>query len=442
MGAEKMTRKTTTITRREVSAALSAVGKLTYEIGDEKCSGLSIRVRAKSATWTLRGRLGQKQSTWAIATVRQDDDPAAIRERAFEAKALLKRGIDPKERLQEQALGGAIVRHFDESLDGWTWEQARDKFLAFVQAEKAKATYDDYRKTLCGKDLEPWNGRLVKAITKKDVAALQDAIYARGVKVQATHTLRIVKAMLNWVSQRGESGLDDSPANAVRPMSIGGRKTALHVPTLEEIGKVPWLLDAAAVAPAVRLACMLVILSAQRRETVVSAKKDAFTEASGGGGLWTAPPAHMKSKREHVIPLPPLTWSIVKRLISLSRSDSPWLFPQLRVRRAGDKGDGHMSAKTINDAFAEIGVPMRPHDSRRAFATHGESLLGLKPSDTKAILDHAEGLSGDVTSTHYALHDGTHFKWGIMRAWEAFVVEQIAARKSEGQVQGLPTFLR
>ena len=53
------------------------------------------------------------------------------------------------------------------------------------------------------------------------------------------------------------------------------------------------------------------------------------------------------------------------------------------------------------------GVQASPHDIRRAFGTHGEETPRLLRADTKAILDHGSE-SGDVTGSHYALHDGSH----------------------------------
>ncbi len=442
MEQERKQRRTVSITRREVAAAISAAGKEgtePYELGDEKCPGLSIRVRARSATWALRGRLGQKQTTWTIAPVQPGDDPAEIRDRAGEARRMLKRGIDPAEWLKEQALGGGVVRHFDPERDGWTWEQARERFLDFVKAERAKATYADYQRTLRGPDVK-WSGdMLVKDISKGHVQRLQDDIYARGARTQATHTLRIVKACLSWVAQRGGSGLEESPATTVKPLVLGKDTSEKHVPTPEAVGDLPWLLDVARVNPVSRLAAMLVLLTAQRRETIVSALKAGFEETADGA-IWTIAPAHMKSKRQHVIPLPPLAWGIVKQAMAVGRSDSPWLFPQLRLRRAGDTGDGHMSGKELGEAMGVAGSPIRPHVCRRAFATHGERLLGFGKSDTKAILDHAEGLSGDVTAMHYALHDGTHFKWRLMKQWETWVLEQISARKPAQET--LPKFLQ
>ena len=85
--------------------------------------------------------------------------------------------------------------------------------------------------------------------------------------------------------------------------------------------------------------------------------------------------------------------------------------------------------------------PLDPHDMRRGFATHGEHLLGISEAHTKAILHHAEGRSGDVTKERYALHDGTHFKWDVMRKWEAWLLT-LAFQGSRGPGARMRTLRR
>lgn len=442
-------RRVDAITKKDVQSALSAVySQQTYELADGSETGLSLRVRARSAAWWLRGRLGPKQTYWRIADLRPDDDPKEIRRRAAEAKLMLARGVDPKDWLGEQERGGPVERHFDEARDGWTWQVARDKYLDHIKASRAPATHADYRRTLCSGDFEPWvrADRLVKAITKQDVQSLQTSIYERGAVAQAGHVVRILKACLAWVADTGKSGMDTSPATTVRPIAKTKQQRAedeaeARVPTPAEVGALPWKLDAARTNAAARLAAMLALLTVQRRETIVTARRRDF-EPVEDGAVWQIPAAHIKSKRGHVLPLPPLTWRVVRAAMTLGNSSDEWLFPQLRLRRAGDAGTGHMASKELNDAMTAAGSPIRPHACRRAFGTHGEALLGNKRSDTKAILDHAEGQSGDVTAQRYALHDGRHFKWGIMRRWESWVLEQMAAQRPDGTTDDLPSFLR
>lgn len=440
------TRRTDNITRHDVASAASACGRRQYDLYDDSCDGLLIRVAAKSVGWYVRGRLGPTQKFWKIKDLDRGDDPKEMRTRATEARNLAKRGIDPKQRLTEQALGGQIERHHDPEKDGWDWETARDRYLTVVKQEKAPATYADYRKTLNGKDLAVWSGRLVKNLTKQDVQALQTSIQARGVKTQAAHTTRIIKACLSWVASTGISGLTESPALSVKPVTktkheiAVGAGFAARVPSADEIGDLLWRMDRSAKNSAARIAAALAMLTSQRRETIVSARRNDFLPVHDGA-VWTIPAVHMKSKRPHVIPLPPFTWGLVRLALMLRRADSPWLFPQLRLRRRGDSGDGHMAGKEVAEAMEAAGSTIRPHACRRAFATYGESLLGFGRSDVKAILDHAEGQSGDVTAQHYALHDGTHFKWSVMRRWESWVLEQVRRRRPAGQEGELPAFI-
>jgi hypothetical protein len=106
--------------------------------------------------------------------------------------------------------------------------------------------------------------------------------------------------------------------------------------------------------------------------------------------------------------------------------DTKFLFPAKRPRRAGAEV-GQMHPSTLTHAFLDIpDCGASPHDVRRTMASDGEALLGLERKETKAILDHAEGVTervlkrnpgGDVTDIHYSFHDGTHHTWPIMRAW-------------------------
>jgi integrase len=227
-----------------------------------------------------------------------------------------------------------------------------------------------------------------------------------------------------WCAQRAGSGIDASLVASVELIEAKRRDDELpEAPSPEELGKLPWRIDCANCTSQTRLAALLVTLTAQRINTVLTAKVSQFKPCPHGG-IWTIPRAHMKSKRPHVIPLPPATWDVVTQALAIAKSrGSLWLFPQVSARRKGDDAEGHLSYGPVSQVLSSL----KPHDMRRGFATWGSVDLGMKLSDTKAVLDHAEGLGGDVTAQFYALHDGTHFKWGLMRAWEGWILEQANA---------------
>lgn len=442
------TRHTYKINKHDVMSADSAIGVSQYDLYDDSCPGLLIRVAAQSAAWYVRARVGKKQHMWRTKTLQRTDDPATIREWATEARLMAGRGCRAEDIalwLKEKGLGGKIERHFDPEKDGWEWETAREKFLAFVQAEKAPATYKDYRKTLRGKDLERWCGKLVKSITKADVQALQTDIYNRGAKTQAGHTVRIVRSCLSWVASTGKAGLEESPALNVKPIKTNGAKKRGRVPTAEEIGKLPWQLDAARISPSHRLASLLVLFTAQRRESVMSACVEDFVEVDGYGLVWMV--EHTKRKRKpddpgHVLPLPPAAAAVARAAIAAVGTRSGWVFPQARLRRAGDAGDGHMASQTPEKAMKKAGSEINPHDVRRAFPKAVEEELdpGFTRSEVKLILDHAEGQSGDVTKKHYAFHAQLRAKKPVLDGWNQWVLDQVAAQRPDG-AQGLPGVL-
>ena len=131
------------LTKGLVVTAVSQVGQGERTYSDLQSKGLALRGRTNSAVWCLKGRLGPKQTTWRIADARDMADPDSARAAASEARKLLKRGINPEDRLREVELGGPVERHFDAARDGWSWEKARDEYVAHVLKDKARATYVD-----------------------------------------------------------------------------------------------------------------------------------------------------------------------------------------------------------------------------------------------------------------------------------------------------------
>jgi integrase len=346
--------------------------------------------------------------------------------------------------------GSPVVRTFDRAKDGMLWEEGVDTFLEWVKRERRAATYDDYRKTLRAADCSRFKGRLLKSITDDDIRKVRDDIDKRAPS-QAQHTLRILKSCLAYLADTGGSGIKSNPAAVVRQRIRGGAtededdESRARVPTIEEVGQLAWNI-AQAKNPVAKMGAALVMMTAQRPRTVRSARIQDFEAFGDNEGIWTIPRPFMKSHknkkgRPHVIPLPPVAWHIVQQAIALAPPGSKWLFPQQRPRRAGDKGEGHISHKPIGEAMRADGGEVTPHELRKAFGTHGEPLCGWTQRETKMVLDHDMGESGDVTAIHYSLHNGTHVTWSMLRRWEAWVLAQTAKQAPIGSGP-VPAFMR
>jgi integrase len=411
----------------DVAEARKALGQEEREIGEKITRGFCLRVRKSSLTWCLRARLGQRQSTWRIGDGMVLDVGTA-RDRARDAAKLIQRGIDPRDWLRDQENGGPVERHFDPARDGWTWEEAREKYLAHVKENLAPATHKDYRIALHSKDLEPLKKKLVRHIGPEDAKRIRNTVHARGVQAQSRHVLAILQACMSWVAEQTGSGIDVSLIAGVKPLPQGkGRKRRVYLPTEAELGLLPWRLEAAQISAQSRLAGLLLLLTVQRIETVLTARRQDFREIESGL-VWAIPAEHMKGKRCHVVPLPRATADVARQALALPAT-SHWLFPQVRPKKKGGPCDGHLSYHPV----AEPLHPLDPHDIRHAFVTYGGTRLGIGATDLAAIMHHAREQGPRMTTTTYGRPDELEIqlhplrnpddaRWVTMRKWEDWIL--------------------
>jgi integrase len=312
----------------------------------------------------------------------------------------------------------------------WTFEEGRRLYLDDIQRTRRPATHADYRGMLMLPDLDDLEGRALPTITRQELATIIARVHRSGRESTAEHLVRVLRPMWKWLADDARvdksgvaPGILDRLAAPERTLDEQGDDA--YVPPLEEVGRIIAIARSGAVDSIIGSAIELSAWTAQRRRTIVEAKVDQLEPIGDGTrGLWHIPPASRKSrrkggarKRDHVIPLPAPAWACVTAAAARARAlESDWLFPQLRLRRAGGDRD-HLHENTLTHTLSYLpGIAASPHALRRAFATHGESRFGLLRADTQAILDHAAG-AGDVTGRHYALHDGTSRTWAIMTTW-------------------------
>ncbi len=427
-----------------------------YEISDARQRGLSIRVGATGAKWQIRWNRHGRGTRLDIGSI---DDWTITEAREMAAKALnflRTTGIPDVKWVQNRRVEyrkverTAPVRTAPVAVrDLWTFEVAKEKYLDEVKRIRREATWVDYKNMLGAPELDILKGRFVADIKRVHLAMIVAKVHSTGRERHSEHLASVLRPMWKFLGQDAHIrrsgievgvmiGLKAPPRTLVEDDGDGGADA--YVPPLLELGRVLSIARAEGVlAERIGLAVQLTVHTAQRILTIASAKVSHFEEVDGGG-LWTIPPLRRKAgtsksgkARKHVIPLPPSTWSIVKRAIEIAgEENSVWLFPGFRPKKAGDEVK-HLSKFAITTAFRLMPeVPARPHDVRRSMGTLGESVLGLMRSDTKAILDHGEGIqSGDVTAAHYSLHDGRHFKWPVMQKWVEEVEAQIADAVAE-----------
>jgi integrase len=454
---QRETIKITQTTLARIARTVQTGADDDHEVADTVVAGLLIRVRKRTAKWVLRCRVKRAQHYFTIGSIVALTDPDLVREAAERAKAILREGGDPvplfESLMQTPTVAAAEARAAHRAGKVWDWDKARSKFLDACRADNRPDTTRTYRSASGLVDLAGLKGKIITQIEPDDIRRIRDSIRARGKVAQSKLTMRTLKALFAWLVEQPDSGLKINPAKDVatsikdRPAMLADAVAAADAfgsaQAEEELSvKDLQLLDkelTTAMPPSARFALQLAFRTVQRRLTAVSALKASFRPHDDYGMVWWVHPGLLKVGRNragevrrhpHVIPLPPSAQQIVRTAMTMTRSDNPYLFPQLRLRKAGDPGDAHLSERLLNAALADLQKPGRPlhrvqhfstHAFRGWFTTHVRR-LGFTKADTKLILDHAEGRTRDTTDEHYDWEQSLPEKYRILCAWEKLII--------------------
>ncbi len=447
-------------TIRRARRAIAKNETITYK--DSMCPGLAIRIQKGTAGWYLIDRKFKRRID-AFGTF-DDKDIPYLRGIVSRARAIAKDGGDPGPILL-QAVKSATVEEAEATAavktgGAWIWEDLRDDYIAFAGANKQPTTVTTYRSNLgaaknsvLAADFEPLMGKPVALITPQDILEVQNNILERGKTPageyfgnvrQANHTVSIIRSCFkHGVKNFKKTGLTVNPASEIPPFTLSKKqerkikaKTKGDVSPLSQlqIGKIIIFLETWHSAP-MRLAEMIKLITGQRVESVISAKKREFVKAAEGSPytmVWELNSDKVGSARS--IPLPYFGVAAVEAALKLARDDNEYLFPQLRPRRAGDEMNGHMSKRGENKIWMAMRQPDGPlgdcawkvagHDTRRAFVTHMKSEWEVRqlPSEKSVeLISHADEGAETVADELYRVDKRLREKWRVMRAWQDFV---------------------
>lgn len=436
-----------------------------YDIVDARSRGLSLRVSPTGVQWSFRYQINGADRRVALGSVDQWSITEA-RELAAKGQAMLRDRVGMPDldwvdrqrratgKLAEATLQPAVPAKPREVF-AWTYAEGRKAYIEDRKRTLREVTVDDYRRKLEAPELvAQFEKTPLPQITRQAMAQALAEIHRSGRETHAANVQRAVTAFWSWLVRDENLAKSMVTANTMTGLRAPDRTIDEdddddgHVPPLAEVARTIAICRSGAVQPTLAAAIELVCWTVQRRRTVAEARPHEFQPVGDGKeGLWIIPPKSLKKRlrngrrrRPHVIPLPAPVWSTVMAHLAELPKDAEWMFPQVRARRAGDEL-GHIDVNSISHTVQFMpGITATPHDLRRAFATHGEVRLGLLRADTQSILDHAAGTAAvtsavagqsDVTGVHYALHDGTHRTWPIMRSWVAAIepLIDIEARK-------------
>lgn len=333
----------------------------------------------------------------------------------------------------------------------WTYAQAVDAYLVEVKRTRRERTWSDRRDMLGIAEMKPLRERLVGSISRREIATIVAEIHRSGRERHAAHLCEAVRPMWTWLAgdaqqlRSGVLGNDMALLRAPEKTNREGEEDGGYVPPPAEVGRILKIAQAGVVDDVLADALLLMLFTSQRRRTVVNARLADFVEEADGSLTWAIAPLHRKTgrgkKRTHDLPLSATPAAMARRRIAVAQADeeneSPWLFPGVRPRRAGDAVT-HVHADSLTHLMDALpGSQAAPHDIRRGLATHLEDELGMEQSEFKVVLDHSEGKKGDdVTEKHYSRARRLAKKQAILEPW-ATLIEKHAAATQLGDLEAL-----
>ncbi len=347
-----------------------------YKLSDQH--GLYLQVQPTGYKgWKLKYRMAGRERKLSFGPYPEVKLTEA-RDRMFEARALLRRGIDP-------AAPGA------QPESSRTFGEAAARWLS-LQKESWKPKYARTVEDRLDADILPILGnKPLEAVRPRDILQLLDPVQERGA-VEVAHRLRNYcnaiyecAIALDWA----ETNPAASIGKALRP------KTTRHFPALLDLRRARSFLktmEAQPCQPATKLASRLLALSAARPGTIRMAQREEFEGLGTPDPIWRIPAAKMKLERaaseqdafDFVIPLSRQAVELVEAAIEFS-GRRKYLFPSSRYSHRPFSENGLNSNYRRVPGFEGRHVP---HGWRSSFATiMNERAADLDRPADRAIID-------------------------------------------------------
>ena len=387
----------------------------TFAVGG--VDGLLLQVTPTGArSWIMRAKVGAKRRHIGLGGY-PDVTLAGARERAREARDMIRQGVDPVE--HRKTTMAALIA---SQKRGLTFSMAMERFLVGKLAEfenpkhrkQWRATLDKYAVPKVGK-------MLVADIEVSDIQRILEPIWLT--KNETASRLRgRVEAVLAWAAVAGHR-TGDNPArwkgnlDAIFPKP-GKVAKVTHHPALAIDEIAEWFADVKIRKGFATRALEFMALTGARSGEVRGA---AWSEIDLDAGLWIIPAERMKARKEHRVPM---TTEAVLLLHNLDRvHGSDFVFPAVR---GGKLSDAALSAcmKRIHAAKPDryldprSGRPAVPHGIRSTF--HDWAAERTEYPRDMAEISLAHSVGSDVERA-YRRGDMVEKRRGMMAAWGRFL---------------------
>lgn len=301
------------------------------------------------------------------------------REKAAEARELVRQGIDPVQhgRTERERRIEESLLTFEAVATEWLAKQAKGKRWTDAHAEQTRQSLETYIFPKVGK-------RSVHDLSTRDIVRVLDPLSAAG-KLETLRRLRQrIGAVFAYAVQTGR--LTDNPVLHMTGAFAAPSRT--HFTSLRPGDLGPFLraLDAYGGHPTTKAIILMILLTACRTGEIRGAEWSEFDLDSA---IWAIPAERMKKRRPHVVPLPRQAVELVKSLREFN--NETLVFP------SPGKPDQHASENVVLQALSKMGYKGKAtgHGLRATVAT-GLEEMGFPIGIVKAQLSHAKDNQTDA----------------------------------------------
>lgn len=316
-------------------------------------AGLGLQIAGGSRSWTLRVTIGGRRRDMGLGAY-PAVTLAQAREKAREARELIRQGVDPieRQRVAQSALRAAVA-------SALTFKETAKAYMATHEAGWKSAKHgQQWRNTLETYAYPVMGDLLVRDVEKEHVLAALRPIWTE--KNETASRLRgRIELVLSYAMQAGYRPEGLNPArwkgglDKLLPAPSKVAKSEHHAAlSVGEVGDFMQRLRSAEGMGAKALE--FAILTAARSGEVRGA---TWAEIDLIGKVWTVPAARMKAGNEHRVPLSDAAVALLKGLPVMAGTG--YVFAAAR--------GGQLSDMTLSAVMRRMGVQAVPHGFRSTF---------------------------------------------------------------------------
>lgn len=291
-----------------------------------------------------------------------------------------------------------------------------DFIVRHVRVNNKRRTSEEVERLFKLHVMPAWSERDIKAITRRDVVDLLDAVVDLGRPIAANRTFAAVRKFFNWCVERGI--VDASPCDRVRQPTVEkSRDRVLNDVELTLVSRA-----AERIGWPFGTLILVLLLTGQRRDEVAGLRRSEIT-----GNLWTIPGRRTKNGLPNEVPLSAPVLELLKRAPRLSGDElvfsttghtaiSGFSRAKTQLDRAILQIENEIAGEGGREPLKHTQVmSWRLHDLRRTLAS-GLARLGEPIHVIEAILNHRTGAISGVAAV-YNRHSYRDEKRTALEKW-------------------------